>query len=99
MDKDKRIKELEHIVAMYEENPASDFYLALLEGIKYVTEKINDKSLNLDEDSFADSIIHLSERADKIFSSIEKGVSVFKQKEDDNPLKKKALSKATGAAI
>lgn len=73
----ERIKQLEAELQIYKDNPASEFYGALVEGVKYVTQQIKSKKLNLNEDPFADSILKLAEKSDKIFKGLDMGLSVF----------------------
>ena len=97
--KDKKIEELEAELSLYKENPAAEFYLALTEGVKHLTSEIKNKTLDLKEDGFADSILKLSEKADKIFISLEKGLETFQQKQDEDSAMKKKIVKAKGVAV
>ena len=99
-NKDKRIVELEAELAAYKENPASDFYIALVEGVKHITQEIKKKRLDLNEDSFADSIIKLAEKSEKIFTGLEKGIAAFQQKgEEENTARGRKIKELTGTAI
>lgn len=79
MNDKERIRQLEEKLAAYESSPAAEFYIALTEGVKHITSQIKSKKLNLQEDSFADSILKLAEKADKIFAGLEKGLSAFSE--------------------
>ena len=102
-DKDKRIAQLEAELAAYRDNPASEFYVALVDGVKHLTERIKNKTLVLNDkddnyDSFADAILKLSEKSEKIFLSLEKGAAAFQQKDVDMDRKSK-VSKGSGVVL
>ena len=96
----ERIAQLEEELAALKANPSADFYTALVEGVSYITTQIKTKKLNLSEDPFADSIVKLAEKSDKIFSSLEKGLSVFDRETGDNKdIKKKKAKEAPQVAL
>lgn len=94
MDEKKRIKELEEKLAMYEGMPHADFYTALMEGMKHITEQIKNKTLNFDEDPFAKNVFLLAKDADKVMATMEKGAALFVQKEE-KPVSKRQESSNT----
>lgn len=92
MDKDKRIKELEDKIAMYEGMPHAEFYTALMEGMKHITTEIKNKTLNFDNDPFAKNVFLLAKDADKVMATMEKGAALFVQKEEKAVSKKQEKS-------
>lgn len=98
-EEETEIKKLKEKLKHYEESPAAAFYTALVEGVKYITDEVKNKTLNLSDDTFADSILKLAEKSDKIFSGLEKGMSNLNMGEKEDTLKAKQLSKANSATI
>jgi hypothetical protein len=97
--KDIRIKELEERLSIYEGNPSASFYSALIEGIEYITKEVKNKTLDLKEDAFASSVLVLSEKADKVFIGIEKGLAMFSPDSSEPSVKGKKIKDLSGAAI
>lgn len=95
----ERIKQLEAELQIYKENPASEFYRALVEGVKYVTEQIKSKKLDLDQDPFADSILRLAEKSDKIFKGLDMGLAVFSTEDSIDAKKEAKKDKHIGVAV
>lgn len=82
MDKDKRIRELESQVEMLLSDPRAEFYRALTEGVKYISKEIKNKTLSLDEDAFAKSVLVIAEKSEKMFVGLTKGLETFSPQED-----------------
>ncbi len=95
----KELAELKDKVLYYEGLPSAKFYNSLMKGIDYLRTQIDSRQLNFEEDTFAKSILQLSEKSDKIFSAIEKGINSFvqeDQKEDSAKAKKKGAHQGVG---
>lgn len=98
MGLEKENKELREKVAHYEGSPAAKFYSSLVTGLHHLTDKIDDKSLNFDEDAYAKSIFMLAKDADKIMIAMGKGLLIINQQETEpaktGPTKKGKNDKA-----
>ncbi len=92
----KENAELKAKVAYYEGLPSAKFYNSLMSGIDHIRKQIDNKELDFEEDKFAKAILQLSEKSDKIFSAIEKGINSFIQ-EEEKPQSKKASKSDTKA--
>lgn len=95
----KENKELQDKVSYYEGLPSAKFYNSLMKGIDYLRTQIDSRELNFEDDTFAKSILQLSEKSDKIFSAIEKGINSFTQevdKEDAVKAKRKGAHQGVG---
>jgi len=91
MDKDKRIKELEDELAFYKEDASAQFYYSLVKAIKHIQSELDNKTLNFDEDTFAKSVVTLSDKSAKIFEGLNLGKNGFLKTDGlDNDRKKKA---------
>jgi len=97
--KDKRIKELEEELEFYKSSPTAEWYRALTSGLKKIAIKIDEEELDLREDSFANSIIQIAEKSDRIFTALEKGASLFKPQDLDSDKKKKLDKTGTSVAV
>jgi hypothetical protein len=93
MDYEKRVKELEEKLAIYEADASAKFYSALVHAVEHIQQKLTDKSLNLEEDTFAKSVITLADKSGKIFEGLKLGKESFMKTEDNDKDKKKKMSK------
>lgn len=104
-DKDKRIQELERENAdlknkleKFENDPTARFYAIFCGALEDLGEHIKNKTLDLKNDAFMDSIVYLAEKSDKIFAGLAKGRESFEEKKDDEkPINKKAAATKTTA--
>ncbi len=90
--KDKKIRELEAKIAMLTKDPRAKFYQALEAGVNYITEQLNSKRLDFENDSFAKSVLILSEKSEKVFTGLTKGLETFMPQEESGSKKGKKPS-------
>lgn len=89
-------KELE----IYKESPSAKFYKALVIGVEKLTTSIEDGSLDLTNNPFADSLFKIAKEGDKIIASLAKGQENFLvKKEEDNREQKSTHKKSTTEAF
>ena len=95
-NKDKKIKDLEARLAIYESDASAKFYAKLVRAIEHIGTELDNKTLNLDDDTFASSVLALADKSGKIFEGLKNGRESFKIAEpgEENDLsKRKKLSK------
>jgi hypothetical protein len=96
----KENAELQAKVLYYEGLPSAKFYQSLMQGVDYLREQNDTKELDFENDPFAKSILQLSEKSDKIFAAIEKGINSFVLEDaKEDSVKAKKLSKHEGVGI
>lgn len=89
MDYEKKIKELEtelkeckERLAIYEDDYAASFYKSLVNGIKEIQKKLDNKDLDL-SNSFENSVIILADKSSKIFDGLKAGREAFSLEKKD----------------
>ncbi len=87
-NKEQRIKELEtenatlkKDLAKYINNPAAKFYAALTNAVDEITNEINNKTLDIRENPFIESIVSLAKDSQKIFQGLREGLAAFEEQE------------------
>lgn len=90
-NKDKKIKDLEARLAIYESDASAKFYAKLVKAIDHIGVELDNKTLDLDNDTFASSVLTLADKSGKIFEGLKNGRESFKVAEpgQDNDLSKK----------
>jgi hypothetical protein len=83
-NKDKEIAELtarlkicEDKLAIYEEDASAKFYVKLLKAIDHIGTELDNKTLDFDTDTFAQSVLTLSEKSGKLFDGLKNGKDSF----------------------
>jgi hypothetical protein len=95
--KDKKIKDLQDKLSIYEDDIAGQFYKALASAVKYINKEIETKRLNLETDTFAKSVVTLADKSSKIFEGLKNGKAAFAI--EDEPKEGKKSSRSETSAI
>ena len=98
--KDAIIKELQDKLAFYEQDHAAKFYTTLTKALDHVNTELNNKTLNLDQDTFASSVITLADKSPKIIDFLVNGrVVISPEKKADSSEEKKKKKAEDRVAI
>lgn len=95
MDENK-VKELEGKLAIYEGDHAADFYKVLVVALKSIKKRIEDKTLDLEdqEQVYEKSVLTIFDKAPKIFEGLKAGKAAFMAEEQETKGKKVGKAKA-----
>ena len=93
---ENKVKELEEKLAIYEGDHAADFYKVLVGALKSIKSRIENKTLNLDDDEqvYEKSVLTIFDKAPKIFEGLKAGKAAFIAEEQDTKGKKVGKAKA-----
>lgn len=90
---EKELSETKEKLKEYEEDKSAKFYKSLVLAIEHIEVELKNKTLDLEEDTFAKSVLQLSDKSPKIFEGLRIGRESFMVEKEDN-VKKKASIKA-----
>lgn len=99
MEDKERIIQLQERIEFLTEDPAADFYAALRDGIKELTQAMKDGELNFDTKPNQRSILLLAEKADKVFAGLAKGRELIDDSPKEDVKKAAKIGKANAVAI
>lgn len=91
-----RVKELEEKLKVYEEDPTANFYYKLVQAIDHIGLELENKTLDFDNDSFASSVLTLSDKSTKIFDGLKAGRESFLASKKVDEKQQKRIEKGAG---